>query len=107
MSQASIKEDSACHLLVITSFNYSCCESGLMVVCMSNQIPANKSFFKALFRHTQNLCRWGCIATGLECCKLLLSLDDADPMGAIFFIDYMAIRAGNIRFTLMELVQCL
>ena len=31
--------------------------------------------------------------TALESCKLLLALEPADPMGALFLADYLALRA--------------
>ncbi|KAJ7557549.1 hypothetical protein O6H91_05G131800 [Diphasiastrum complanatum] len=53
----------------------------------------NKPFFFALIRHMQHLGRRGCHRTALEICKLLLSLDSDDPLGALFSIDYYALRA--------------
>ncbi|TKY64179.1 Transcription factor 25 [Spatholobus suberectus] len=53
----------------------------------------NKPIFTALFTHMKNLDRRGCHRSALEVCKLLLSLDFDDPMGAIFCIDYFALRA--------------
>ncbi|BAT98212.1 hypothetical protein VIGAN_09185100 [Vigna angularis var. angularis] len=53
----------------------------------------NKPIFAALFTHMKNLNRRGCHRSALEVCKLLLSLDSDDPMGAIFSIDYFALRA--------------
>jgi hypothetical protein len=41
----------------------------------------------------QNLSRRGLHATALEMCKLLLALDPADPLGALFLIDYLALRS--------------
>ena len=46
----------------------------------------------------QNLSRRGLHRTALECCKLLLALDPEDPMGALFFVDYLALRAGDPAF---------
>lgn len=43
----------------------------------------------------QNLSRRGLHATSLESCKLLLALDPADPMGALFLADYLALRAQD------------
>ncbi|XP_027335552.1 transcription factor 25 [Abrus precatorius] len=54
---------------------------------------SNKPIFTALFTHMKNLDRRGCHRSALEVCKLLLSLDSDDPMGAIFCIDYFALRA--------------
>lgn len=53
----------------------------------------NKPLFTALFAHMKNMDRRGCHRSALEVCKLLLSLDSDDPMGAKFYIDYLAIRA--------------
>lgn len=53
----------------------------------------NKPIFTALFIHMKNLDRRGCHRSALEVCKLLLSLDSDDPMGAIFCIDYFALRS--------------
>lgn len=53
----------------------------------------NKPMFTALFTHMKNLDRRGCHRSALEVCKLLLSLDSDDRMGAIFCIDYFALRA--------------
>ncbi|KAK3194466.1 hypothetical protein Dsin_025776 [Dipteronia sinensis] len=55
----------------------------------------NKPLFKTLFTHMINMDRRGCHRSALEVCKLLLSLDSDDPMGAIFCIDYFALRAGE------------
>ncbi|KAF1863617.1 hypothetical protein Lal_00030685 [Lupinus albus] len=53
----------------------------------------NKPIFTALFTHMKNLDRRGCHRSALEVCKLLLSLDSDDPMGAIFCLDYFSLRA--------------
>ncbi|KAF3789946.1 Transcription factor 25 [Nymphaea thermarum] len=53
----------------------------------------NKPVFTVLFQHMQNLNRRGCHRSALEVCKLLLSLDPDDPMGALFCIDYFSLRA--------------
>lgn len=53
----------------------------------------NKPFFSSLFTHMKNMDRRGCHRSALEICKLLLSLDSDDPMGAMFCIDYFALRA--------------
>ncbi|KAK2649896.1 hypothetical protein Ddye_017385 [Dipteronia dyeriana] len=55
----------------------------------------NKPLFKTLFTHMINMDRRGCHRSALEVCKLLLSLDSDDPMGALFCIDYFALRAGE------------
>lgn len=53
----------------------------------------NKPIFRALFSHMQNMDKRGCHRSALEVCKLLLSLDSDDPMGAVFCIDYFSLRA--------------
>lgn len=53
----------------------------------------NKPLFSALFSHMKNLDRRGCHRSALEVCKLLLSLDFDDPVGALFCIDYFSLRA--------------
>ncbi|KAL3632792.1 hypothetical protein CASFOL_025776 [Castilleja foliolosa] len=53
----------------------------------------NKPFFSSLFTHMKNMDRRGCHRAALEICKLLLSLDSDDPMGAMFCIDYYSLRA--------------
>ncbi|XP_077212025.1 transcription factor-like protein [Tasmannia lanceolata] len=54
---------------------------------------SNKPIFSALFSHMRNMDRRGCHRSALEVCKLLLSLDLDDPMGAIFCIDYFSLRS--------------
>ncbi|KAK9269864.1 hypothetical protein L1049_025437 [Liquidambar formosana] len=53
----------------------------------------NKPLFTTLFTHMKNMDRRGCHRSALEVCKLLLSLDSDDPMGAMFCIDYYSLRA--------------
>ncbi|KAG7575184.1 Transcription factor 25 [Arabidopsis suecica] len=53
----------------------------------------NKLFFKTLFTHMRNMDRRGCHRSALEVCKFLLSLDMSDPVGALFCVDYFALRA--------------
>ncbi|KAB2609609.1 transcription factor 25-like [Pyrus ussuriensis x Pyrus communis] len=53
----------------------------------------NKSLFTVPFTHMRNMDRCGCHRSALEVCKLLLSLDSDDPMGAMFCIDYSSSRA--------------
>ncbi|KAF9603784.1 hypothetical protein IFM89_037870 [Coptis chinensis] len=53
----------------------------------------NRPLFSVLFTHMQNMDRRGCHRSALEVCKLLLSLDPEDPMGAMFCIDYFSLRA--------------
>lgn len=52
----------------------------------------NKPFFSALFTYMKNMDRRGCHRSALEICKLLLSLDSNDHVGAMFCIDYYALR---------------
>ncbi|XP_019056113.1 PREDICTED: transcription factor 25 isoform X2 [Nelumbo nucifera] len=56
-------------------------------------LETNRPLFSVLFVHMQNMDRRGCHRSALEVCKLLLSLDSDDPMGAMFCIDYFALRA--------------
>ncbi|XVF72896.1 hypothetical protein PTKIN_Ptkin12aG0157500 [Pterospermum kingtungense] len=56
---------------------------------------SNKPLFKALFAHMKNMDRRGCHRSALEVCKLLLAIDSDDPMGAMFCLDYFALRAGE------------
>lgn len=55
----------------------------------------NKQLFTALFAHMKNMDKRGCHRSALEICKLLLSLDSDDPMGALFCIDYFSLRADE------------
>jgi hypothetical protein len=49
--------------------------------------------------------RKGCNRTGLEFCKLLLSLDPSqDPYGVLLRIDYYAIRAKEYKY-LIKLIK--
>jgi transcription factor 25 len=55
----------------------------------------NRAFFLALHRHITNLLRRGTMRTAFEFSRLLLSLDPhADPHGALFYLDYLAPKAG-------------
>lgn len=54
---------------------------------------ANKPLFSVLFTRMLNMDRRGCHRSALEVCKLLLSLDSDDPMGAMFCIDYFSLRS--------------
>uniref|UniRef100_A0A8R7R8F2 Transcription factor 25 n=1 Tax=Triticum urartu TaxID=4572 RepID=A0A8R7R8F2_TRIUA len=58
----------------------------------------NKPFFTALFCHMKNLDRRGCHRSALEACKFLLSLDSDDPKGALFCIDYFALRSQQYKW---------
>ncbi|TVU08947.1 hypothetical protein EJB05_42375 [Eragrostis curvula] len=58
----------------------------------------NKPYFTALFSHMKNLDRRGCHRSALEVCKFLLSLDSDDPKGALFCIDYFALRSQQYKW---------
>jgi len=58
----------------------------------------NKPLFTALFSHMKNLDRRGCHRSALEVCKFLLSLDSDDPKGALFCIDYFALRSQQYKW---------
>lgn len=53
----------------------------------------NKPFFTTLSTYMRNMDRRGCHRSALEVCKLMLSLDTDDPVGALFCVDYFALRA--------------
>lgn len=53
----------------------------------------NKPLFSSIFTHMKNMDRRGCHRSALEICKLLISLDPDDPMGARLCIDYYSLRA--------------
>ena len=55
----------------------------------------NEPLFIALFRYMQAMGRRGLHRTALEICKLLLQLDQNDPMGVLQTIDYFAVRSGQ------------
>lgn len=64
--------------------------------CVLNcEDETNKMMFTVLFGHMQNMDRRGCHRSALEICKLLLSINSDDPMGALFCIDYFALRADE------------
>ncbi|KAH7388030.1 hypothetical protein KP509_16G053800 [Ceratopteris richardii] len=65
----------------------------------------NKNFFYALYKHMLHLGRRGCHRSALEVCKLLLNLDSDDPLGALFSIDYFALRAEQYEW-LEHFVDC-
>ncbi|KAI7740975.1 hypothetical protein M8C21_006886 [Ambrosia artemisiifolia] len=58
----------------------------------------NKPFFTTLFAHMKNMDRRGCHRSALELCKLLISLDSDDPMGALICIDYFSLRAEEYKW---------
>ncbi|KAL8201526.1 hypothetical protein R6Q57_012865 [Mikania cordata] len=43
-------------------------------------------------------CAWPPIFTPLQVCKLLISIDSDDPMGALFCIDYFSLRAEEYKW---------
>jgi hypothetical protein len=63
--------------------------------------PLNKVFAECLIKHIDLMGRKGCNRTGLEFCKLLLSLD---PYGVLLRIDYYAIRAKEFKY-LRQLIK--
>lgn len=67
-------------------------------VTMNFDEPANRSFFLALFYHVQGLSRRGLHRTALEVGKLLLALDEEDPLGMTFFLDFLAVCAQEHQF---------
>ncbi|KAG6811785.1 hypothetical protein H0H92_005855 [Tricholoma furcatifolium] len=55
----------------------------------------NRPFFLAIHRQVADLTRRGCIRTAFEFARLLWALDPlADPHGALFHIDSLALRGG-------------
>ncbi|KAM7276514.1 hypothetical protein ACFE04_018380 [Oxalis oulophora] len=58
----------------------------------------NEPLFEALFIYKRNLDWRGCHRSALEVCKLLLSLDSADPRSTIFCIDYYALKAEEYQW---------
>lgn len=58
----------------------------------------SRPLFLSLFRYVALLGRRGLHRTALEVSKLLLALDDDDPMGALFVLDYYAMRSGQHAF---------
>lgn len=67
-------------------------------VAMDFDEAANRSFFLALFYHVQGLTRRGLHRTALEVGKLLLALDEDDPLGMTFFLDFLAVCAREHQF---------
>ncbi|KAF9501695.1 DUF654-domain-containing protein [Pleurotus eryngii] len=55
----------------------------------------NRPFFLAVHRQVIDLQRRGCVRTAFEFARLLLSLDPwEDPHGALFHLDFLALKAG-------------
>ena len=67
---------------------------------LDSNLEQNKPMFEALFRHVVALTRRGCHKTALECSKLLLGFDHADPMGVLCCIDYFALRCQEEKWLL-------
>jgi hypothetical protein len=65
---------------------------------------ANEPLFIALFRYIQTMGRRGLHRTALEVCKLVLQLDESDPMGVLQTIDYFAVRSGQYEY-LQQLLE--
>ncbi|KAI7729167.1 hypothetical protein M8C21_019670 [Ambrosia artemisiifolia] len=71
----------------------------LQVNCqLKYEHETNRQFFTTLFAHMKNMDRRGCHRSALEICKLLISLDSDDPMGALFCIDYFSLRAEEYKW---------
>ena len=63
--------------------------------CLDFRYFESRSFYLSLFRHILLLGKKGCTRTAFELSKLLLSLDfRRDPMCALLFIDFYALRAN-------------
>lgn len=56
-------------------------------------------------RHVCMIGRKGCVRSALECCKMLLSLDPRDPQGALYQLDFFALRSGQLEWLLRFLPQ--
>ncbi|KAF8148865.1 transcriptional repressor TCF25-domain-containing protein [Crassisporium funariophilum] len=55
----------------------------------------NRPFFLALHRQITDLQRRGCVRTAFEFARLMYSLDPwEDPHGALFHLDFLAIKSG-------------
>ncbi len=54
-------------------------------------------------RAMQGLSRKGLHATAFEVAKVMMILDPDDPMGAIFCMDYFALRSQNYRWLQVSL----
>ncbi|CAK9299965.1 unnamed protein product, partial [Gordionus sp. m RMFG-2023] len=58
----------------------------------------NRCFHIALFYHALNQNHSGCSRTALEICKLMLNLDDQDPLAILLMIDYLALKSKEYTF---------
>ncbi|XXG97814.1 hypothetical protein Hte_004127 [Hypoxylon texense] len=65
---------------------------------LSFKRPENRQFWLAGYHYLKNLIMKGTYRTALEWCKLLLSINHADPYGIIHFIHPLAIRAHESRW---------
>nr|XP_043640224.1 transcription factor 25 homolog [Erigeron canadensis] len=65
---------------------------------LKNEHEINKKLFPILFAYMKNMDKRGCHRSALEICKLLISLDSDDPVGALFCIDYFSLRAGEYKW---------
>ncbi|KAG6546946.1 hypothetical protein Mapa_011562 [Marchantia paleacea] len=83
---------------------HPCFNPSLGTCRLDYKVDTNKALFLALFRHMQHLGKRGCHCTALEICKLLLSLDSKDPCGALFCIDFFALRAEQYQW-LVQFVE--
>uniref|UniRef100_P9WEI3 Probable transcription factor claV n=1 Tax=Ampulloclitocybe clavipes TaxID=56467 RepID=CLAV_AMPCV len=61
----------------------------------------NRPFFLAIHRQATDLQRRGCVRTAFEFARLLYSLDPwNDPHGALFHLDFLALKAGMSQWLL-------
>lgn len=59
----------------------------------------NQFYFQTLFKYLQSLWRRGYNKTALNIANMILSLDpEADPMGIIHILDFLAITTGNYKY---------
>lgn len=59
----------------------------------------NQFYFSTLFKYLQSLWRRGYNKTALNVANMILSLDpEADPMGIIHILDFLAITTGNYKY---------
>ncbi|KAI4859770.1 DUF654-domain-containing protein [Hypoxylon rubiginosum] len=65
---------------------------------LSFKRPENRQFWLAGYHYLKNLIMKGTYRTALEWCKLLLSINHADPYGIIHFIHPLAIRAHESKW---------
>eukprot|EP00892_Ulva_mutabilis_P011990 jgi/Ulvmu1/9163/UM005_0261.1 len=65
---------------------------------LPSEEAANGLMFAALARRVRALCQQGMHRTALEWAKLTLRLDEGDPVGMLFHMDYLALRAREYSF---------